>query len=309
MEEQTTMQLCLPGMLQFTEPPALPASFGCDNWANYGAEACVTIQPDGYAEVAVRSRGEETGIRLRLYGDGRWTLTDGRTSLQSGTLEMEGLSHRICIRVIGELLLCAADAHSLCECKPERLSACMGGIMLTGEHAEFTELSAQSVESLLPVKPYCSSIPGSSPHLVQEGIWVTEDTAISGTAGASFSLRFRGSGIYLMGRAAGAVADLWLDGRLYAEQKSLPETEPGEVCFALHPLHDGSHTLRLTLRQGSLTLETVAFPSKSGTPPTEAPLKPQPAPDGKKLKQAAILAGVAGGVLVASAALHRRKKK
>lgn len=264
--------------------------------------------------------------------------------LQSGVVpDFEyGITHKIGIGALGTLVMCFADGHSLYEAKLDgKPQVRSGRVSLASAYYRnrFRSITAERMQLPLPVPAYVYRQDCLSPAVryqepETETAWKLRGmaeyqhfnrTCAEGVAGAGVTIRFYGSGIFLLGRNDHAQCRVWLDDRLYSDNLVISGSRYREAFLVIEPLRKAWHTLRLEVLDGKLCLDAFEVPTDDETPEYDTvfpadPLAEERAPEKKApldLKKATVpLAGAAAaGLAVAftvgrlSRKLKKRKKK
>lgn len=324
-------------------------TFGDDKWANYQGKIRFLFgesSGDNYAALGIRCNSSLTcpdsavsGLRLRLYADGRWEFCYMEDVLELGKIphfKTEGI-HELQIMAIGTLVMAFADGCSVAELNTANQPMIRAGRMCLQSACypnQFLEISAEPIP--LPIPKYCWRIDCLAPQMrylekAKNG-WVLNvqtdaphfhHTCAKGEAGSAMEIRFYGTGLFLLGKSEKTMLSLHLDGKLYADAVEVTNTNCRECFYALESLTEGWHTLRITVNAGTLELDAAEIPTDHLSPvyaPPMPPAKPRtdhaevkPVNAPSRLAKAAIpLAGVAAtGLAVAftvNAIINKKKK-
>ncbi len=347
--QQMITMTAQPTEWRFGSTPDPITFFGDDKWSNYQGKVRFRFDAhsgDNYAALGIRCNSVTTGpeaviggLMLRLYADGRWEFYYMEDVLELGRIEhfkSEGI-HELQIMAIGTLVMVFADGFSVAEMNTEHMPMVRSGRMCIQSayyQNQFLEISAEQIP--LPIPKYCWRLDCLSPQIrylekAKNG-WTLDSmadaqyyhrTCAKGESGSEMEIRFHGAGIFLLGRTEHALVNLYLDGKLYAEQIPLANLHYREAFYTIEDLTEGWHTLKLVISEGTLEFDAAEIPTNSldsayapplpaSRPKAEiAEIKPANPPS--RLAKAAIpLAGIAAtGLAVAFTvkAVTNKKKK
>lgn len=279
----------LPTNWRFRGTPEPLTVFGDDLWSNYQAVTIAEFgdgSPENYIGIGIRHNSCVTesvtsacGLSIRLYANGTWELRYIDEILQSGTVPgftYEGL-HKVGIGAIGTLVMCFADGHSLYEAKLDGrpfIRAGRASLSSAYYRNRFREVTVQKMQLPLPVPSNVYRLDALSPYVTfdedAENDWILRGmadyqyynrTCAEGVTGSALSIRFYGTGIYLLGKADYAECRVWLDGQLYSEKTVVSGSHYREAFLAIEPIRKDWHTLRLELLDGKLAFDAFEVPT------------------------------------------------
>ncbi len=342
----------LPTDCDFRRTPDPITCFGDDKWANYQCSTKFRFAADSmdnYAALGIRynssSACAETascGLILRLYADGKWEFSYMDDVLDIGRIKDFNYDrvHELHIMAIGTLILAFADGHSLIEMRTENCPMVRSGRMCLQSalyRNQFLEISADTIPMTVP--SYCWRLDCLAPQIryseKAKNSWILDGmadyrfynrTSAKGSAGSEMEIRFHGSGIYLLGKTDRAVINLYLDGRLYAANVLIENTQFRECFYSIEEISTDWHTLKMVITEGSLEFDAAEIPTNDANPVYTPPALPskqakstvhrpaRKARSSSKLAKAAIpLAGVAATSLAVAftvgAVVNKKKKE
>ena len=290
-----------------------------------------------YNSAAVNPESAVCGVMLRLFTDGKWELCYMENILEVGKLEdfqYDG-EHQLQLIGIGALIMAFVDGHSVAELKSENSPMVRSGRMCLQSayySNQFLEISAEPIP--MPMPAYVYRLDCMAPQIeyadrAQNG-WMLDGmadfrffnrTCATGEAGSELKLEFCGSGISMLGKTERVMITLFLDGKLYAENVLIENTQFRESFYVIDGLSDGKHSLRLVIVEGTLDFDAaeiltddpcpVYAPAKPASIPTVIPVERRPARPKKNIAKIAIpIAGIAAtGLAVAFTVGTIMKKK
>ncbi|MBR6616291.1 MAG: hypothetical protein IKL00_00260 [Oscillospiraceae bacterium] len=337
----------LPTDWRFGTTPSPLTCFGDDTWSNYRCSTKFRFASEEldnfaalgmrYNSAAVNPESAVCGVMLRLFTDGKWELCYMESILEVGKLEdfqYDG-EHQLQLIGIGALIMAFVDGHSVAELKSENSPMVRSGRMCLQSayySNQFLEISAEPIQ--MPMPAYVYRLDCMAPQIeyadrAQNG-WMLDGmadfrffnrTCATGEAGSELKLEFCGSGISLLGKTERVIITLFLDGKLYAENVLIENTQFRESFYVIDGLSDGKHSLRLVIVEGTLDFDAaeiltddpcpVYAPAKSASIPTVIPVERRPARPKKNIAKIAIpIAGIAAtGLAVAFTVGTIMKKK
>ncbi|MET8403350.1 GH59 galactosidase [Streptomyces sp900116325] len=242
-------------------------------WENYRASVDVSFpDPDGgLAALGVRQQKgmaiSDAAYNLRIGPDGVWTFYEYGTARAQGKVA-------------------AADGYSLgVEAKGAKVTALVDGKAVAtyddptpetegrvklGSGFQKTGFDNLKVERVHGYTPYAAAqLDNMDSAITYEGTWSRNaslgdamdwyrSTSTSTTAGASFTVPFRGTGLDVIGGNDGsAVLDVYIDGELVARNTKTAATDKRLATYSLRGLPDGKHQVRFVLKSGKLVLDAL----------------------------------------------------
>lgn len=134
------------------------------------------------------------------------------------------------------------------------------------------------VETIDGYTPYAGAqLDNMDSAIAYEGAWSRKaslgdamdwyrSTSTSATAGASFTVPFRGTGVDVIGGNDGsAVLDVYVDGELVARDSKTAVADKRLATYTLRGLPEGKHRVKFVLKSGTLVLDAFNTFSASRT--------------------------------------------
>lgn len=334
----------IPQDWDFRDTPNPLTSFGDDSWSNYQCIATILLasgESDNYAGVGMRYNSAvnnpetaESGLMLRLYGNGDWKLLSGRNLLCDGMLTgfQHDIPHSLSMIAMGDLLIASIDGQTVFKQKLSYPTVRSGRMSLQSANYpnQFTQVKALPLPQALP--PYCDILDCLSPSFCYpedaERGWALDAmadsgfrnrTSASGEAGSVAEIHFSGNGIFLSGKTDFCRLSIILDGKLYTESVRIEKTNFREIFWGADSLRNGKHVLRLTILEGSLELDAAEIPTsairindasqmQTVSPPRHPVRKPEPVSKStwKRTAAVSIAAGTAAAAVAAGILLRKK---
>ncbi|MFG3140258.1 GH59 galactosidase [Streptomyces sp. NPDC048211] len=242
-------------------------------WENYKASVDVSFpDPDGgLAALGVRQQKgmaiSDAAYNLRIGPDGAWTFYEYGTARAQGRvaaadryhLAVEAKGARVTAFVDGEPVAVYDDPTPQTEGRVKLGS----GFQRTG----FDNLKVERVDGYTPYAG--AQLDNMDSAVAYEGTWSRKaafgdamdwyrTTSTSATAGASFTVPFRGTGVDVIGGNDGsAVLDVYVDGQPVARNAKTAATDKRLATYTLRGLPDGGHRVRFVLKSGTLVLDAL----------------------------------------------------
>ncbi|MEV6699502.1 GH59 galactosidase [Streptomyces sp. NPDC051453] len=242
-------------------------------WENYKASVDVSFpDPDGgLAALGVRQQKgmaiSDAAYNLRIGPDGAWTFYEYGTVVKQGTVAAAD-GYRLAVEAKGAQVTAFLDGKAVAtydDPTPET-----EGRVKLGSGFQKTGFDNLKVERIDGYTPYAAAQMDNMDSAVSyEGTWSRKasfgdamdwyrSTSTSTTAGASFTVPFRGTGIDVIGgNDASAVLDVYVDGALVARNAKTTATDKRLATYALRGLPNGRHEVRFVLKSGKLVLDAL----------------------------------------------------
>ncbi len=250
-------------------------NFGDDRWYNYSVSADVSFCPaenknENYAGVGLRyiqgHRGA-SGYWLKLTESGSWSLWKNNKVLKDGKAEING-GAKLEIKAVYETVTCCINGEQICVYTTENESS-----LGAGRAAFFSSYNRNSFANLeiLPVdgeNPYIIryddtdtvfSYKGNCKHDTLSGFCHYKRTISTGEKGCKLTVSFEGTFISLLGeQKEQAEIEYRIDGGK-PKKYIVPACEAREVNFFLDGLKNNKHTLEITVKDGSYSVDSAEF--------------------------------------------------
>lgn len=288
----------LPTDWRFRKTPDPLTCFGDDTWTNYQCSTkfrFASDELDNYAALGMRYNSAVTctesavcGLMLRLFTDGKWELCYMENILEVGKIgEFQyDAVHQLQLFAIGTLILAFVDGHCVTELKTEHSPMVRSGRMCLQSayyRNQFLEITAAPIPMTMPA--YCWRLDCMSPQIryAQDSGngWALDGmadyrfynrTCAKGEEGAELTLRFHGCGLSLLGKTERVVLTLYLDGKLYAQNVLIENSQFRESFYLIDGLPCGWHTLKLQIVEGSLEFDAVEIATDDPNPVYNPPV-------------------------------------
>lgn len=249
--------------------------FGDDRWADYGVTADVSLAPSdspdtNYAGICARYNLADigdSGYRLALYESGRWQVSLNGAPMGTGELkDFSPERNTLCLGVYRAGVKCFING----KCVYRREGAPTEHTGGAGRAALCSSLNTNSFGSvrIVPIgdEPYVMRFDDTDECFSYEGDWQHDlmcsfrnyhRTLSAGGEGCSVTLAFAGTGFALIGENrdtadVGVVVD------------DMPEicmttspAAPRERVLSLYDLADGEHTVTVTVKKGTLSIDAA----------------------------------------------------
>jgi hypothetical protein len=262
-------------------------------WENYKASVDVSF-PDpqgGLATLGVRQQkgmaATDAAYSVGIGPAGNWTFYRYGTVVRTGTVAAsEG--YRLAVEARGATVTAYVDGQAVVTYQDP--APATGGRVKLGTDFHRIAFDDLKVEKVAGYTPYATAlIDNMDRSVAYEGTWSRNaalgdamnwyrTTSTSGTAGATVTVPFRGTGIDVIGgNDASAVLDVSVDGRPYAVDARTTATDKRQVTYSLRGLPDARHTVTLTLKSGKLVLDafTTVSEDADGRAGTASPHGPR----------------------------------
>lgn len=242
-------------------------------WENYKASVDVSFpDPDGgLAALGVRQQKgmaiSDAAYNLRIGPDGAWTFYEYGTARAQGKVAAAD-GYRLAVEAKGAKVTAFVDGKAVAT-YDDPTPQTEGRVKL-GSGFQRTGFDNLKVERVDGYTPYASAqLDNMDSAVTYEGMWSRKaslgdamdwyrSTSTSTTAGASFTVPFRGTGVDVIGGNDGsAVLDVYADGELVARNAKTAATDKRLAAYALRGLPDGKHRLRFVLKSGTLVLDAL----------------------------------------------------
>ncbi len=251
--------------------PNPTTNFGDDRWYDYSVSADVIYAPSdnkdsNYAGIGLRytqGHAGASGYWLKLTEGGSWSLYANSSVLDSGSVSADTSSPvALKIEAVGTTVRCWVNDEQVCEYTAE------GSSLGAGRAAFYSSYDRNGFDNLV-IAPaeggsaYVSRIDNTDMQFTYEGEWDHNTmssfknykrTLSTGEAGSSFSVAFSGTGIALTGSDVSAVIGWSVDGG-EVQEYSCSGSGNRNVNFLLNGLENGSHTLTVTVIDGSFCID------------------------------------------------------
>jgi hypothetical protein len=270
---------------------------GDSRWLNYTASVDVSFENSStqgggnYAMIGVREQHGDVGApyKLRFSFDGGWQLLVNNSAVAGGNVvtgeggvTIPGFDtahdawHNIAVRAAGDTVTALLDGVSLASYTDPAPKA-SGRINLGSGyyHTRFDNLRVETVAGLPAY--YSEFLDNLQMHdlaarpatkLVYGGAWAHENgkgmynvqRSLSTSQGAESALTytFTGTGLDILGPNNGsAVLEVTVDGRVVDASASTIASPEFYQTFTLRDLSPGKHTVRITVREGTLVVDAV----------------------------------------------------
>ncbi|KOU62366.1 GH59 galactosidase [Streptomyces sp. MMG1533] len=247
-------------------------------WENYRATVDVSFpDPDGgLAALGVRQQKgmaiSDAAYNVRIAPTGAWTFYEYGKAVTSGTVAASD-SYRLAVEAKGSTITTYIDGKAVFTYQDPTPQT--EGRVKLGTDFHKTAFDNLKVEKIDGYTPYArAQLDNMDGSVTYDGTWNRNaalgdamdwyrSTSTSTTAGASFTVPFRGTGIDVIGGNNGtAVLDVHVDGKLIARDVKTAATDKRLATYALRGLPDGPHTARFVLKSGKIVLD--AFNALSG---------------------------------------------
>ncbi|MYW62729.1 GH59 galactosidase [Streptomyces sp. SID8379] len=247
-------------------------------WENYKASVDVSFpDPDGgLAALGVRQQKgmaiSDAAYNLRIGPDGGWTFYEYGTARAQGKVAAAD-HYRLAVEAKGATVTALVDGESVATYEDPTPET--AGRVKLGSDFHKTGFDNLKVEKVAGYAPYSTAQTDNMDSAVTyEGTWSRKasngdamdwyrSTSTSTTAGASFTVPFRGTGLDVIGGNDGsAVVDVYVDGELVAKDAKTAVSDKRLATYALRGLPDGKHEARFVLKSGKLVLD--AFDTAPG---------------------------------------------
>ncbi|WP_329124375.1 GH59 galactosidase [Streptomyces sp. NBC_01465] len=242
-------------------------------WENYKASVDVSF-PDkdgGLAALGVRQQKgmaiSDAAYSLRIGPDGAWTFYEYGTALQQGTVAAAG-GYRLAVEAKGAQVTAFVDGKAVAAYEDPTPET--EGRVKLGSGFQKTGFDNLKVEKVDGYTPYAAAqVDNMDSAVSYEGTWSRKaslgdamdwyrSTSTSTTAGASFTVPFRGTGVDVIGGNDGsAVLDVYVDGELAVRGAKTAATDKRLATYALRGLPDGRHEVRFVLTAGKLVVDAL----------------------------------------------------
>ncbi|MDF6022546.1 GH59 galactosidase [Streptomyces sp. JH34] len=242
-------------------------------WENYRASVDVSFpDPDGgLAALGVRQQKgmaiSDAAYNLRIGPDGAWTFYEYGTARARGEVAAAD-AYRLAVEAKGAQVTAFVDGKAVAT-YDDPTPQTEGRVKL-GSGFQKTGFDNLQVERIDGYTPYASAqLDNMDSAVTYEGAWSRKasygdamdwyrSTSTSATAGASFTVPFRGTGVDVIGGNDGsAVLDVHVDGVLVARDVRTAATDKRLAAYTLRGLPDGRHRVRFVLKSGTLVLDAL----------------------------------------------------
>jgi hypothetical protein len=270
---------------------------GDSRWLNYQASVDVSFENAStqgganYALIGVREQHGDVGApyKLRFSFDGGWQLLVNNTAVASGNVvsgeggvTIPGFDtahdawHNIAIRAAGDTVTALLDGVPLASHTDP--SPKVSGRINLGSGYYHTRFDNLRVETVAGFPAYYSEFLDNlqmhdlaakpATKLVYDGAWAHENgkamynvqrsLSTSQGAGAALTYAFTGTGLDILGPNNGsAVLEVAVDGVVVDASASTIASPEFYQTFTLRNLTPGRHTVRITVREGTLVVDAV----------------------------------------------------
>ncbi|MFI0088267.1 GH59 galactosidase [Streptomyces bobili] len=242
-------------------------------WENYKASVDVSF-PDrdgGLAALGVRQQKgmaiSDAAYNLRIGPDGAWTFHEYGTAIAQGTVAAADGYH-LAVEAKGAKVTAFVDGRAVAAYHDPTPQT--EGRVKLGSGFHRTGFDNLKVETIGGYTPYAAAqLDNMDSAVSYEGAWSRKaalgdamdwyrSTSTSTTAGASFTVPFRGTGVDVIGGNDGsAVLDVYVDGELIVPNAKTAATDKRLATYALRGLADGRHEVRFVLKSGKLVLDAL----------------------------------------------------
>lgn len=247
---------------------------GSEMWSNY----IVSIDglfdknaPDdlnNYIGIGARySTTQSRGYSLKIYPDGVWQALKNSDILKQGKLSglNKDLLHRLSVKAVGSTVSFYLDKNLLYSLN-DNCAYTSGRVTILSAYANnsFTNLSVNKSTNHCFVK----KTDALSDKIVYSGLWElragesyfyrNRTFAVSKSKYDSLEFSFIGVGISIVsGKGKEADILIELDGKILCECYKISSTDFRQSPLTLSGLDDGKHTLKITVLNGSFTVDTI----------------------------------------------------
>jgi Glycosyl hydrolase family 59 len=240
-------------------------------WENYKASVDVSFpdQDGGLATLGVRQQKgmavSDAAYNIRVRPDGTWTFYEYGKAINEGTVAASG-TYRLAIEAKGATITASIDGEPVAaydDPNPET-----AGRVKLGTDFYKTAFDNLKVEKIDGYTPYASAqIDNMADSVAYDGTWSRKaafgdamdwyrTTSTSTAAGASLTVPFTGTGVDLIGGNDGsAVLDVYVDGRLTAQDAKTAAVDKRLATYSLRGLPDGKHTATFVLKSGKVVVD------------------------------------------------------
>lgn len=257
--------------------PSPVTNFGDDRWYSYSVSADVKFEEcdtlsECYAGVGLRYNLADDGAsgwRLTLNKAGEWSLLLRDRAATSGKVSIGGEWDRLKIEASGNTLRgyvngeCVAEITESGAMQPAGRAALYSSYHLNC----FRDLSVERVPggdtyiTRLDITDESFGFAGDWTYNLMDSFRKYRRTSVSGTAGASFTVGFDGTGILLLGaQTEGAVINTEIDGIAEDSGYAVPEVSDRQAFYRVSGLPAGHHTLKVTVIEGTLAADCAEVP-------------------------------------------------
>ena len=271
---------------------------GDGRWLNYKASVDVSFENSGtqgggnYAMIGVREQHGDIGApyKLRFSFDGGWQLLVNNSAVAGGNVvsgeggvTIPGFDtahdawHNLAVSAAGDTVTALLDGVPLASYTDP--SPKLSGRINLGSGYYHTRFDNLRVETIAGFPPYYSELLDNlqthdlaarpATKLVYGGAWAHENgkamynvqrsLSTSQGAGSTLTYTFTGTGLDILGPNNGsAVLEVAVDGGVVDASASTVASPEFYQTFTLRGLSPGTHTVRLTVREGTLVVDAVA---------------------------------------------------
>ncbi len=248
-------------------------NFGDDRWFNYSVSADIIFANSGDAEnnyVAVGLRYNlaadgKSGWRFVVYENGKWKLCLNKNTISEGKAEINADINNIKIEAVGNTIkgfINGVQATTNTENYPIQ-PAGRAALYSAYYNNCFCNLKVEPIEG---ADTYVMHLDNTDDGITYTGEWAHDlmstfknykRTLSTGSAGASVSVDFDGTGILTCGASKSTPAvDILLDGDTIGTDLVLPQTDFRTASYALYGLDAGHHTLTVNIKDKELSIDS-----------------------------------------------------
>ena len=247
---------------------------GGENWADYAVSSEVYFDENApetlknYVGIGLRYSGTQSkGYSIRLFSDGIWQAVKNTFVICEGTIDGFTPQAKHCLKVeaIGNKISYYADG-TLLHTFEDNCGYTSGRAAIFSAFANnsFKNLAADEVSGLIG---YVKKIDALSDEISYSGSWELRSgesynyrnrtRAVSGSSGDSLEFSFSGIGVNIVsGIGNEACVKVEIDGNTVCERVQISKTDIHQTSLALSGFSAGSHTFKITVLSGRLTVDT-----------------------------------------------------
>lgn len=257
--------------------PSPVTNFGDDRWFNYSVSADVRFAnsddpKNNSAAVGLRYNLADSGAsgwKLQLDEAGEWFLQIGYKTVATGNVTLKDGWNELKIEAVNCTIRGYVNGELVGEVNESTESFIMQPAGRAALYSSYHNncFDNVKVEPIKGADTYISRLDDTDDGITYEGDWSHslmdsfknyKRTASTGGVGASFTVKFDGTGILLTGVEDGeAVIGTSLDGNMMDSDLTVPKTSNRQAFYALFGLENGHHTLKVTVKKDSVMLDAA----------------------------------------------------
>lgn len=253
--------------------PEPTTNFGDDRWYNYSMSADVLTDGEkSYAGIGVRyslAASDRSGYSVLLGSDGRWQFLMNNEVIESGKLsgfdntkwhniKISALYDNVCVFIEGEKVLEHTSENGGFGAGRAALYSSYNNCCFDDIYIEPTDEAQYYVNKYDNLDSLVTYSVNGWEHKTMSSFRHYRRTVSTGSEGASAEIRFSGTGIILTGAdCTDCIIDTELDGKIISENHTVPVTDERQSVYTLNELENGNHTLRITVKSGKMSIDSV----------------------------------------------------